>query len=91
MATMANGRVSPDKGTARCKPFLTALYEKFLSQCGSYDGVLILQAGHGTDAIKSCTDLLDMDPDSIDGLCDRAEAHIANENYDGGMYTTASL
>ena len=27
-----------------------------------------------------------MDPDSIDGRCDRAEAHIANENYDEGEW-----
>ena len=27
-----------------------------------------------------------MDPESLDGLCDRAEAHIANENYDEGGY-----
>lgn len=40
------------------------------------------KAGHGSDAIKSCSDLLEMDPESLDGLCDRAEAHIANENYD---------
>ena len=43
-----------------------------------------LQGGHGSDAIKSCSDLLEMDPDSIDGHCDRAEAHIANEDYDAG-------
>ena len=48
------------------------------------DKNLMLQGGHGSDAIKSCSDLLEMDPDSIDGHCDRAEAHIANENYDAG-------
>lgn len=43
------------------------------------------KGGHGSDAIKSCSDLLEMDPDSIDGHCDRAEAHIANENYDAAI------
>jgi len=26
-----------------------------------------------------------MDPENLHALCDRAEAHIANENYDDGM------
>ncbi|KAL4220081.1 DnaJ subfamily C member 3 [Mactra antiquata] len=42
--------------------------------------------GHGTDAIKECNEVLDMDPDNLNVLCDRAEAHIANENYDDAVH-----
>ena len=60
-----------------CSPY-------FSTKSNTYICVIFYQAGHGSDAIKSCTELLEMDPESLDGLCDRAEAHIANENYDEG-------
>ena len=45
----------------------------------------IFQGGHGSEPIKACNEVLEMDPENLHALCDRAEAHIANENYDDGM------
>ncbi|XP_052217768.1 dnaJ homolog subfamily C member 3-like [Dreissena polymorpha] len=42
----------------------------------------LAKGGHGSDAIKACNEVLDMDPENYNAMCDRAEAHIANENYD---------
>ncbi|KAK3586229.1 hypothetical protein CHS0354_014050 [Potamilus streckersoni] len=38
--------------------------------------------GKSMEALKSCNELLDMDPENIDALCDRAEAYIHNEQYE---------
>jgi DnaJ family protein C protein 3 len=50
-----------------------------------------LQGGHGKDALKACNEALDMDPENANILCDRAEAHIANEDYEAGRCSFNSL
>lgn len=37
------------------------------------------------DALKSCSEVLQLDPDNVDAMVDKAEAHIANEDYDAGI------
>ncbi|XP_050417587.1 dnaJ homolog subfamily C member 3 [Patella vulgata] len=50
------------------------------------------RGGHFVQAIKQCTKILEMDPDNLEALVDRAEAHIINENYEEAIndYQTAS-
>ena len=71
--------------TAKLICVFVLAYEKSPFSHDATHLLLFQQAGHGSDAIKSCSDLLEMDPDSLEGLCDRAEAHIANEDYDEGI------
>ena len=44
-----------------------------------------MQGGHGSDALKACNEVLEMEPENYDAKCDRAEAYIANEQYEEGM------
>ncbi|XP_064614788.1 dnaJ homolog subfamily C member 3-like [Liolophura sinensis] len=41
--------------------------------------------GHVRDAVNACNEVLHMDPDNVDALCDRAEAFIADEQYEQGV------
>ncbi|XP_060561613.1 dnaJ homolog subfamily C member 3-like [Ruditapes philippinarum] len=45
----------------------------------------LAKGGHGKDALKACNEALDMDPENANILCDRAEAHIANEDYEAAV------
>ena len=38
------------------------------------------------EALESCNEVLEMEPENIDALIDRAEAHITNEEYDKGGF-----
>lgn len=40
------------------------------------------EAGHISEALKSCSEVLDRDHDNVEALCDRANAHILNEAYE---------
>uniref|UniRef100_A0A0B7BH12 J domain-containing protein n=1 Tax=Arion vulgaris TaxID=1028688 RepID=A0A0B7BH12_9EUPU len=42
-------------------------------------------SGHVDDALKSCGEVLQLDPDNLDAMIDKAEAHIANEDYDAAI------
>ena len=44
----------------------------------------MLQVGETNEAIRECNKALDVDPNDVDALCDRAEAHLQNEMYDEG-------
>jgi hypothetical protein len=46
--------------------------------------VLVFQGGHVKEAMTTCDQVLDMDPQNTDALINRAEAHIVNENFDRG-------
>lgn len=47
---------------------------------------LPFQAGHIKEAIQECTEILQNgDPNDVDVLCDRAEAHLLDENYDAAI------
>lgn len=41
--------------------------------------------GKTSDAIKSCTDVLGVDENDIEALCDRGEAYLLDENYDAAI------
>ncbi|BFZ00647.1 hypothetical protein BsWGS_03685 [Bradybaena similaris] len=43
------------------------------------------QSGNVNDALKSCSEVLQLDPDNVDAMVDKAEAHIANEDYDAAI------
>lgn len=36
------------------------------------------------DAIIACSDALSTDPNDVNVLCDRADAHLNNDNYEDG-------
>jgi len=38
-----------------------------------------------SEAIKACTDALEIDEHHVDSLCNRAEAHVANEDYEAAV------
>ena len=41
--------------------------------------------GKTNDAIKSCTDVLGVNENDIEALCDRGEAYLLDENYDAAI------
>ncbi|KAL5004932.1 hypothetical protein ScPMuIL_018388 [Solemya velum] len=40
------------------------------------------KAGHVDDALKACNEILNVDPNDVGALADRAEAHIANDQFE---------
>ncbi|GFT71640.1 dnaJ homolog subfamily C member 3 [Nephila pilipes] len=44
------------------------------------------KAGKSNEAVTACTDALKIDPDDLHVLCERGDAHIANENYDDAIH-----
>lgn len=42
--------------------------------------------GSVKEGLAACNKVLEMDPQNVDAYIDRAEAHIANEDYDRGTY-----
>lgn len=49
------------------------------------------EAGHIAEAIQECTEVLNNgDPNDLDILCERAEAHILNEQFDKGLFLHSS-
>lgn len=44
----------------------------------------LLQMGKIKEALAACNTVLEMDPENIDAIIDRAEAHIMDEEYDKG-------
>ncbi|CAG5125666.1 unnamed protein product [Candidula unifasciata] len=52
--------------------------KSFLCHCHSHSGNI-------NDALKSCSEVLQLDPDNVDAMVDKAEAHIANEDYDAAI------
>ncbi|CAJ0577402.1 unnamed protein product, partial [Mesorhabditis spiculigera] len=45
-----------------------------------------VHAGHIQEAIQECSEVLNnQNPDDVDVLCDRAEAHLLNEDYDAAI------
>jgi DnaJ family protein C protein 3 len=58
-------------------PF-TLRAKSFLCHCHA-------QAGHVDDALKSCSEVVQLDPDNLDAMVDKAEAHIANEDYEAAI------
>lgn len=55
---------------------------RFVHTAKSHICHCLAKGGHGSDALKACTEVLEMDPDNLNALCDKAEAHIANEDYE---------
>ncbi|XP_005100334.1 dnaJ homolog subfamily C member 3 [Aplysia californica] len=37
------------------------------------------------EALKACSEVLQLDPDNVDAMVDKAEAHIANEDYEAAI------
>ena len=46
----------------------------------------LLQNGAYAEAMTSCNEVLEVDENNIDALCDRAEAKILNEMFEDGQY-----
>ncbi|XP_055937905.1 dnaJ homolog subfamily C member 3-like [Argiope bruennichi] len=44
------------------------------------------KAGKSSEAVKACTEALKIYPDDLDVLCERGDAHIANENFDDAIH-----
>ena len=42
------------------------------------------QAGNIQETMKACKEVFDLDAHNQDAFCDRAEAHILNEQYEEG-------
>ena len=42
------------------------------------------QLSNVDESLKFCSEVLQIEPQNIDALMDKAEAHIANEDYEAG-------
>lgn len=51
----------------------------------------LTQGGDAMDAISICSQALKLDPEDVNVLCDRAEAHLNNDDYDEGMFLSSKL
>ncbi len=45
---------------------------------------MFLQAGRVKEALEICTSIIEKDANNVDAFCDRAEAHIINEDFEAG-------
>ena len=45
-----------------------------------------LQAHHTKEALAVCSEVLEKEPNNVDAIIDRAEAHIQNEMFEEGKY-----
>ncbi|CAL1533171.1 unnamed protein product [Lymnaea stagnalis] len=57
----------------------------FTQRAKSYICHCQAQSGDVNEALKSCSEVLQLDPDNIDAMVDKAEAHIANEDYEAAI------
>ena len=46
----------------------------------------LLQAKNIKEAFSDCNQVLEMDENNIDALCDRAETYLTNEQFEKGMH-----
>ncbi|GIY62572.1 dnaJ homolog subfamily C member 3 [Caerostris darwini] len=44
------------------------------------------KAGRTTEAIAACTEALKIEPENVDMLCERGDAHIDSENFDDALH-----
>ena len=55
------------------------------SLSSKHDNGFLFQNGAYSDAMTACNEVLEVDENNVDALCDRAEAKINNEMYEEGM------
>ncbi|KAI8740147.1 dnaJ subfamily C member 3 isoform X2 [Biomphalaria glabrata] len=65
------------KTEADVVPFILRA-KSYLCHCNS-------QTGDVNETLKSCREVLQLDPENVDAMVDKAEAHIANEDYEAAI------
>ena len=50
-----------------------------------------MQAGHKNEALKSCQEVLDINENSADTLCDLADLYVNSQDYEKGKFTCPAM
>ncbi|ESO83868.1 hypothetical protein LOTGIDRAFT_151060 [Lottia gigantea] len=62
-----------------------SLVHHYVSRAGQHKCKCYSKGGKVKEALAECTHLLKIDPNNLDALIDRAEAHIFNEDYEAAI------